>query len=497
MKSLKINIVLFLLLGLASCKKEDAAYQSIPQVAISNIENEYSILNVDLLNITPAIQMDGQPLIDDSKYDFLWINLGDATITISPENADTISTSRNLVEAKMGYPTGKYEFLFKMTERATGIHYSKLFEVTISSELQNGFLVLTSENGQPRLDMVVDLQAQFTTHTDVLGKTNSALRLAGTPYFLSRIVNPFTGSKVYIGTSEGTNNVALESFYYTPSMNIAYNFRVGNRTPENFKPTGMLEGFQNTALLQHNDEVYYTSFSDGPFSTAINNFGSGNTPFKPSKWVAPYMTNSYNGNFILFDDEKQKFYNYKAGSLGCEELPTGDKFDYHIKKKLVYMDYSTNNTGEIFAVLKNNNDSKHYLARFTAGYRTNIGTQLSFEELNIPEIENATAFATSALYGYLFYAVGGKVYSYDSGSKAVKEMINYGDRTITFLHVDKPEIVFYPPSKVEGQLYVGSYGNTANSGELEILKPAPIQGPFEKTHHFKGLGKIVDILRLY
>lgn len=497
MKSLKINTVLFLLLGLASCKKEDPAYQDIPQVAISNIENKYSVLNVDLLTITPTIQMDGKAVIDDSNYDFLWINLGDATISKSPEKADTISTSRNLVDAKMGYPTGKYEFLFKMTERATGIYYSKTFEVTISSELQNGFLVLTSENGQPRLDMVVDLQAQFTTYTDVLGKTNSALQLTGTPYFLGRIVDPFTGSKVYIGTSEGTNNVALESFAYTPSMNIAYNFRVGNRTPENFKPTGMLEGFQSSALLLHDDEVYFTSYNYGPFSTAINNFGSSNTPFKPSKWIAPYMTRSYSGNFILFDEENQKFYNYKAGSLGCEELPTGDKFDYHIKKKLVYMDYSTNNSGEIFAVLKNNNDSKHYLARFTAGYRTNIGVQLSFEELNLPDIENATAFATSALYGYLFYAVGGKVYSYDSGSKTVKEMINYSDRTITFLRVDKPEIAYYPQSTLEGQLYVGSYGNTANSGELEIVKPTPIQGPFEKTQHFKGLGKIVDVMRLY
>ncbi|MCS4224656.1 PKD-like family lipoprotein [Sphingobacterium sp. BIGb0165] len=497
MKSLKFTpIIFFLILGLWACKKDDATYTAIAEVSIGKIENEYSVLNTDLLSISPEIEHDGQS-IDESKYEFIWVNLGDATVTKQPHNADTIARTRNLSNAKMGYPSGSYEFMYKITEKSTGIYYSKLFKVTISSQFKNGFLVLTGDNTTPRLDMIVNINGQFSAVKDILGKTNSALKLIGTPYFLSRITNPFFGDNVYVGTAGGTNRFSLESFNYSPTMNIVYEFKIGNHTPDNFKPTYMVEGFQSSTALFANNNIYSASFVEGPFNVPINNYGSANEIFKASKWIAPYMTSSYDGNFVVFDDAKQKFYNYRSGNLGCSELPTGKLFDYHIKKKLIYMAYTTNNSGEIYALLKNNDDSKYFLGIFSAGYRTTIGEQISYEELNLPELSNASAFAVSRSYGYLFYAVGSKLYCYDAGNKTVKLMKTYSNRNITFLRMEKPQYAYSYQNEFEGQLFVGTYGSATDSGEIDVFTPQPIQGPLQQTYHFSGVGKIVDILRLY
>ncbi|MDR2270145.1 MAG: hypothetical protein LBF27_04485 [Sphingobacterium sp.] len=497
MKSLTFTLIIFLImLGLWSCKKEDSVYTATAEVSLEKIESKYNVLNTDLLSISPEIKRDGTP-IDESQYDFIWVNLGDATITKDPSKADTIARTRNLSNAKMGYPSGSYEFMYKMIEKSTGIYYSKLFKVTISSQFKNGFLVLTGDNAAARLDMIVNINGQFSPERDILAKTNSALKLAGEPYFLSRINDPFFGDKVYVGTAGGTNRFALESFTHTPAMNIAYEFKTGNHTPDNFRPTRMIEGFEYGTALYANNNIYTSSLSGGTFNVPINNYGSANQTFKASRWIAPYMTNSYDGNFIVFDEGNQKFYNYRSGNLGCSELPTGKLFDFHIKKKLIYMGYTTNNTGEIYAVLKNNDNTKCFLGVFSAGYRTTVGEQISYEELNLPEFDQANAFAVSRSYGYLFYAVDKRLYCYDAGNRTVKLMKTYSDRNITFLRVEKPQYAYSYENEFEGQLFVGTYGATVDSGEIDVFTPQPIQGPLQQTHHFSGVGKIVDILRLY
>lgn len=490
-------IILFLFIGiLSSCKKDDGVFTTIDEVIISDIANSYQVINTDLLNIRPVIKKNGQD-IDDTLYDFLWVNLGDENLTKLPDNADTIAYTRNLEDGKMGYPSLTYRFLFRMIEKSSGISYSKQFLVNISSEFKKGFLVLTEQDGEPRLDMVVDHNGEYTSVIDVLGKTNSALKLTGQAYFLSRMNDPFSGDKLYIGTSTGTNKIEAESFTYTPSMNVSYEFKTGSFTPDNFKPQYMKEGFEYSTALYNEGDIYISSLFDGVFNVPINNFGEGNVRFNASKWIAPYMTNSYDGNYILYDEDNQKFYNYRAGALGVSELPTGKLFDYHIKKKLIFMGSTIDKGGEVFAVLKNNTDDKYFLARFKAGYTEGVGEQISYDEINLPEFDQATAFAVSDAFGYLFYAVNDRLYSYDSGNKTVKLMKTYNGRNITYLNVDKPAMAYWPESDFEGKLFVGTHGSQANSGEIEVFETQPIQGDLVLLHNFQGLGKIKDILRLY
>lgn len=490
-------IILLLLLGTwSACKKDDSVYTPIDEVVISDIADNYQVLNTDLLNIRPNIKRNGQD-IDDSRYDFIWVNLGDKNLTKLPIYADTIARSRNLEDAKMGFPSLSYQFLFRMIEKATGISYSKQFAVHISSEFKKGFLVLTEQHAEPRLDMVVEHNGEFASVIDVLGKTNSALKLTGQAYFLSRLNDPFGGDKLYIGTSTGTNKIEAESFTYTPSMNVSYEFKTGSFTPDNFKPQYMKEGFEYGTVLYNDGDIYISSLIDGAFNVPINNFGEGNIRFNASKWIAPYMTNTYDGNYILFDEDNQKFYNYRAGALGVSELPTGKLFDYHIQKKLIYMGSTIDKGGEVFAVLKNNTDQKYFLARFKAGYTEGVGEQISYDEINLPELDQATAFAVSDAFGYLFYAVDDKLYSYDSGNKTIKLMRNYKGRNITYLNVEKRMYANLPQNDFEDKLFVGTHGDQTNSGEIDVFQAPPIQGDLRLLYNFQGLGKVKDILRLY
>jgi|GEM_PF-1451483 len=496
-----VNIVtclLTILVFTTSCKKEDAAYTEIQQVSIAGIEDKYFLLNTESLTIRPELTQGGRPISEDN-FEFLWMNLGDASITTNFNDVDTLTRTADLTDKTFKLASKTYSFLFKMTEKATGISYSKKIDVEIASEFRSGFMVLTEANNTSRLDMVVDRNGTFYSVNDILSRSGSALHLQGRSLFLSRVTNPFTGDAFYIGTSEGTNKVDLETFAYKPSMNVVYEFMTGNFTPDNFKPQNMTEGFMDATTLFQDNNIYVTSLGGGAFDVPINNFGQGNTRFKASKWMAPYMTSTYQSNFILFDEDAQKFYNYRNEALGVSELPTGTKFDYHIKKQLVYMGFSANNTGEIFAVLKDNNVAKYYLARFSAGYRTTVGEQISFDVLDLPEIEKASHFAISKTFGYLFYAVGDKLYSYDAGNRTVQVARSYPGRRISYIRVDLPHFLFSKESDFEGMLYVATYeeGNTDTSGQIDVLEPTAVQGPMTLHHQFKGLGKVVDILRLY
>lgn len=478
-----------------ACKKsEDSSLKPVDEVSIAGIEDKYNLLSTDTLKLNPVLNSQQHNSLDEQNYDFYLINMGSTAITMG--KSDTLSRKKN-VSVILGLKTGQYRMVYKIVDKKTGIFYRKQFLVNMSSKLSSGFLLMSEVNGTARLDMLYKSGTGFGLLNDVLAKTGSALQLKGKPYFVGRLQDPFGAepNKFFLGTSEGTNRVASETFAYNPSMNIVFEFKGATPSPATFKPSGFYEGTSYSAFIYTDHNVYSSSLFSG-FSNAVNNAGSGNVIFPASVQVAPWMDSGYGSEAILFDEQSQTFYNYVDGSLGVTPLPAGTLFDFHIQKKLVYMEYTPYNSGEIFAVLKDNNQDVYRFARFAASYKNiALGAQSSYQIMSVPGIGQANLFAVSPALGYLFYAVEGKLYEYDFGTNQAKLMKDYGSRKISMIKFNRSVNVWQKDAFYD-QLMVATYdeGNTSVSGQIDFFKPAAVQGGLEQLSSYSGMGKVVSAL---
>lgn len=489
------SLILFSILQ--SCKKKDAEnLVPVNEISISGIENKYTILATDSLKINPVLSPSIQTDVDNGNFDFYWINDGTTTLSNNPQ--DTISRSKNL-KTVLALKTGQYRVFFRMVDKKTGVFYAKHFLVNVSSALSHGFLLLSEVNGGSRLDMIARNGTQYSVVTDVLSKMASSLVLKGKPYFVSSMVNPFYGDKTFIGTSEGTNMVAEETFAADPSGNIVYQFKGTIPSAATFKPSAFYQGPQYGNYLYNDHDIYAATAFGAPFSTSVNNVGSNNVKFQASPFIAPYMTSGYGSNAIIFDDQNQTFYNYQEDGLGVTSLPAGNLFDFNVKKKLIYMGFSLYNSGEVSAVLKDNDKSVYHFARFATSYRNiAFGFQSTFQPMNATDVDKATLFAVTPQQGYLFYAVGGKLYEYDFASNSAKLMKDYGNRKISMLKVNLPD-AFWIAEEYSNMLMVATYdeGNTSTSGKVEFFKTAPVQSDLQLYSEYSGMGKVVSALLKY
>ncbi len=191
---------------------------------------------------------------------------------------------------------------------------------------------------------------------------------------------------------------------------------------------------------------------------------------------------SSGSNMTAFYDMDNKRFVRHVGSEGSMSfMPATDTlFDYNTGKDLAYMTYTPFANGNVFAILRESDRSKYYLARFTLGSSTK---QVDYDEMTATDIDKASFFAVSPDFGYIFYTVGAKLYSYDISAMASKLMMDKGNKVFTQLRFRNSELVAasVDPGQPEGA-----------NGTLEIFTVQPVQGPLVLQNSWSGVGKIVS-----
>lgn len=155
--------------------------------------------------------------------------------------------------------------------------------------------------------------------------------------------------------------------------------------------------------------------------------------------------------------------------------------------------------GEVFAVLKDKNSNKKFLARFKLD-----GKQVYYGEIKGDGIEQADMFAVHPELGYLFYASGSSIYQFDSTLGETFFMHDYQGREISaikfqaFFHVravnfDNANTPMY--NDYAKRLLVGSYvkGDAEKSGQFDLFEVPEINGRIKLKTSYTGLGKISKI----
>jgi len=498
MKYLFYGFMLATMLTIASCIKDKGNYNyhAINQVTFNNLDtvNGYQVGYGDTLKLNPTLNL-SQDKNGTGSYIYAWSwaltnKFGDAVDSI-------ITTSKNLSSVVKLVP-GIYTLQYRVKDNGTGVTFQTRVKVNVTTDVYEGYMLLSNVGGQSRLDMLSykSTTNSFTKYIDVLKKMGSTVPMNGMPYqvyctqYTTSDVTP-EDYGIFIFNSAGGNRIDQETFAYDPIDNIR-NLFVGN-VPKNFAPVHIFqEGAFGLAYpimytFDGGGNVYgYSIFAGSAFHySPLNTYTATGTPFH----VAPYGV-SDGSTGIFYNSDKKGF--VTAPSYSSTFLvDAGASLKYPTGYNMVFMDKDYNNNA--FAILQDPATSNMYLLRFPIG-----GVATYFQQIIGTDISSANNFAVSPTFGYLFYSVGGKVYEYDPSLQTSILMVDKGSSTITsmsFQHFfnSTTSTVNQKYSTWANYLSVASYGSSSTSGTFELYSVPPINEQIVKVNGWTGFGQIVSV----
>jgi hypothetical protein len=494
----KIKRLTWMLLAIASitvaCKKDPGnyVYTDINQALVAGLDTLYTVNQGEDLHISPKVTYSKDQTGDTTNYKYSWLEVNrEGRNPGIPKLIDSTST----FDVKMKGNLGVYNYVFRVTDKKTGVWKDYNFKIFITNKTFEGWYLLSEVNGkESRLDML-SYKAngkKYEFISDVLAASNSKLELTGSPSFISFInynglpLNATQKDELIVGTSELATRLGLDTLEYLP--NYDFSNVVLSRKNVAIGPGSTLEGRNFNKFLWANGKVF-TDYAFGYFD--INKMSpSDANPFKAAPFISSDLIRG-SGDAILFNETLSEFVWYPGeNGKNCLKIENETLFKNKIDKNLLFMKFSTYNGGETFAVLKDKTGDRVYLARFT------VSKQGYFAEITDTPIAKAEHFEVSNDFGYVFYTIGGKLYEYDLNLKVNKEMADYGSRKISLLkfqYVDVQNNQRY--LAITKRLCVCSYdeANLNNSGTMDLYSIPPINGKLVKEESFSGMGKIVSI----
>lgn len=488
-------------------------YHDLIEPEISGVKENPSVLVYDQLQLTPDL---GENAKSDDQYDFEWkvINQDESS------EVTVIGNTRNL-DYTVNLNPGKYTLYFTVTEKSTGLYWQKNYTLTVSDTTTEGWMVLCSDNGRARLDMVSMVEVvKGTIYRDIL-KNNGTPQWNGPRkiQWLSQMTD--ANSPYYLLTDEGATRLGKNNFEWKEEYNFTYEVAV----PQKLLPYSITSaGFGK--VIVSGTEAYYCEIMgiDGLYGSAVNK------KFKVAPYVGTNVSASmiYAAIYLLYDIDNKRFmaycplmafddlggYNPLVDMDEMGEIATtikgnagvvGSAFDkYPVGYDCVYMEntkYDPGNgkMGMTYTILADGN--RRYL------YGIQVGDLLLYADCtyvlgksyygdlsgctNITKEGNLYAF--SSLKNYMYYAVGGTVYRVDLSASPLRaeEQFTLRGETITCLKFN-----LYQKSENASRSFDLIVGSMKNGGEgtLRVYNGMTTEGDFRSVEPtvYTGFAKIVD-----
>ncbi|WP_295120017.1 PKD-like family lipoprotein [uncultured Chitinophaga sp.] len=476
-----------------ACMKDKGNYDYHPinRIAIKGVDSLYILDYGSRLTIRPELSFTDGGKEDTANYSYAWVQ----NRLIGYTGAARVLSTRRDLDTNIRIAYGSYEMYYRVTDKRTNVFTDAVFTLTVGSPSYEGWMALCDmENGNSRLDMVSRRGPLDIIYRNVLDTVRSAFKTTGTPSFISvayTLIPPGQGTNTtFIGTSTTAALLGRDSLDYSGSSNFNNLFNVNAVKPVDY--TGARIYLRIYAgILYAENRLFRVDISN--LSVAVNKQDANTALFKPSPYVALGASTS-----IVFNEDNKTFLRLTSSGASCLTIAPGTLFNYsQPDKDLVWMDFSTYNGGEAFAVLKRPADNKMFLARFLT---TGLG-QNYYDEIIATDIDKAEHFCVSPEYGYLFYSVGSKVYEYDFALKKSWLMKDYGSKKITimkfqrFLSLSATGVNIALYTELSRKLAIGTYeeGNPITSGVLDLYTVPGINGNIRIYKSYEGLGKIASL----
>jgi len=482
-----------------SCKKDLGNYDYTELNTleeITGLPEEVSSIYGKNLKITPQIKFTQDPSFDESKYSFEWTYIGPNGLGGS--KLFTLANTRNL-DLIMQVVAGTYGAYYTITEKNSGVKYSNRFTLKVVNEINEGWLMMNEVNGKARVDMLsLNASNNFDLIIDLLAATGSELKLQGKPimtytYNTGVLIGPDAISYgIYFGTDQGTTKVDPNTFKWTRTMGLSYEM-FGDVPPGFYADLIRQKQGGAAYMIGKGNAYYYERALNIYYSAPINYITAEQKSFEVEPFIASDPVSAI-AISIFYDKTNRRFVRHSGSAVTSTTIPDPDPaqklFSFNTGMDLVYMRWIPFNGGEVFSVLKSPVNNKRYLARFNPSNNA----QSYYSEIVATDFSSAEFYAINPEFGYIFYAVGSKIYQYDMVYKTTKLMANLGAKKISYFDFYE----FKRASKYTGgnKLMVGLFDpgiSDGTEGSLNIYTVPSLNGDIVLEKSYSGFGRIKSL----
>jgi len=519
LRYLKYSIYVLCALVMIACTKDKGNYdyQDINSVEINGIEDHYLIEFGSTPNISPTLEFSKDPNFNEENYSFEWISFNQGEVHLSTARK-LLHTGKDF-DIPLALSLGKDTLYYRVKEKSTGILWTRKFEIEVTGSIKGGWAVLSEVDNNSQLDYFeYDLETNshpkeyrdFASYF-IDSETGAQLTLEGKPKFIEGWVNTTaaTGTNrylLYVGTDKKTEKINVTAgFQWSERFNFSFETLNNMELPrlDRIYPIAASQGYGMYNGVLHK-RVNVSNINFGNPANLLNGELVELAPF-----IAVNRMQITGNVALVYDKKNKRFLRCTAtntaltGSLSM----TGAAFNpNNVGMDLVWMGSTNINNGSAYAVLTK--DGKFHLARMTNNITTFEARYLD-DISSLPGIAQAKHFEVDQIYGYLQYAVGGKLYQYDVDTKETKLMKDFGNREITMLKHNKGNYVSYTTAINPAQadkagrrflpvikaIIVATYDptNPKTSGQVDFFEAPQFNMEYTTYYSFSGLGKVQDV----
>lgn len=497
-------------LVLASCSgdKGNYDYVELEEPRISGIE-DMSVLTHSRLQLSPDLGGKEFPAED---YSFEW--------KVIDKNAGTpaqvISTELEL-DYEVTLPPGAYALYFTLTRRSTGIYWTSEAELLVSSSTSEGWMVLCSDQGRARLDIVSDVTG--TVIPDVL-KDSGMPPLEGPRKIQWLSDKTDASSPYYLLTDDGATRLGKDDFLWKPEYDFAYEVAVR----EKLVPHRIVSAGFGKVIVSGTDAHYCEIMGiDGLYGSPVNK-GFAVAPFIGANVLA---TQVYAAVYMLYDIDNKRLMAYcpllatndlgglspmmdmeqmgqvaegmapGAGMVGTAFASWPEGFDCIYMENTGY-DPGNARMGMTYVILSDASSCQLYgvqlgdMLRY-ADCTYVIGKGYHGDLSSCRDITSDALYAFSSLKNCMYYAVGGTVYRVDLSSPVLKEEVQF---TLPGEKITCLKFNLYQKSENMHRSYDLIVGSVKDgTGTLRIYEGRDSDGDFRSVEPvaYSGFAEIVDV----
>jgi hypothetical protein len=433
---------------------------------------------LDTFKISPVLTRSLEQREDDLEY--YWI-LYNPTQTYN--FADTLARTRNL-DILVNTIPGSYKITYRVKDKTTGVSYRKEFGITVISELQRGFLVLSELDGKAEVTFISEAGKVYESiYKNINGEE------AGTNPVAIRYMYRSPFDYVAILCDDARGGVYLSSLSFKKMFEYKELFYEGLQV---IKPQAMTSTEYYGAVSDYQaygTQIYVVNnnrlhLKDIEYSTSVEGVSTKIETKFYSEFPGDYEISTISFHALsheAFYDMKYKRFmyisNYAQPNLYVTASKPDGVFDpADVGLDIVWGKYtkSARNKYDCNSIFKDDNGNYFYL-KFDMTTKSAINPT---KKVSIPEeyqIRNAKTFAGNAVEDYIYFALGSKVYVYDCILNQEREVYDFGaGKTVDNIRwheaVIKSRVMHVCTSDASGSGKKGSVYemNVANDGVLSI-----------------------------
>ena len=517
--------------GISACAddKGNYNYHDIPEVKIEGIGS--SIQALAYQNLSIPVQLDGLEA-DEDRYEYEWLAIRQFEAEDANDSASEVLATTKEFNDIIALRAGPYKLIYTVKDKHLNVFYQQQANLSVVTTTSEGWVLLCSENGNVRLDMISTVLGEEVHSKDMLADSDMPFKkgplalIALDPGSLESTPQVDPISPFYLLTEEGTTRLHKDAFEWKEQYLTKY--EMGDMSDA--KPTHITSAGYFRMMVTP-DGIHSSNFGSGTealWESQLNYLRNDNNT-KEYIQVAPYVgcniTNSMQmiPIYMFYDLDHKQFVYHPGGmygalgdpTVGClnmsDEEAEGNVFTFPIGYNYIYMENSGRKYSEsammpgffnniTFTILENNGIYHLYGIALDDFYVAMVMSMPAYTKTHYANLSNCTDitqaehFAFSPLNDQMFYAVDGKVYRVNLDTSTPSSEFQFevpGEITC---------LKFYLYRNAENarrsyDLIVGSDKGGTDGGELRVYEAVDnlAQITDYKEYH-SGFGRIVDII---